>query len=881
MEDVSSSGGAAAIAQLSSRLSTDLAAPTRSRLIIDAALDVDGRPHPCALFDDAFVVVTAPSGLRKSGSILHSVPLCGSSVRDTRVAPSQPSSAADKTRSRSRSGSRATPRYSWELTTPTGARHVCAAASQADKREWMAHLTAALADAASPDQKLELGWMHALVSGTLFSAALAGDVDAIHTLAPPRGGGGAPTGIDDDDDADADTDGEPLSDLDAVDEAGYTALHYAVLRGHAGAVEALLEAGAQCNVVDADFNTPLHIAAAVAHDDIATILIANEASLDMRNLLEQTPLTAALTSDSADSEAIARIVEALLAYGADADEADIEGLRPLHHAALRRLSRLVAPIARHGGDVNALADLDPEHAASVSALHIAVGCPLPPALLARNHDAAAASDDDSGGHYENAEGVAMPREADLDTLVALCRAGAQPNGRAAPGGETPLHVVLRGMRALKSAHFTPPDGPAAAVARERYATALACCMRLAVYGARLDVKDGAGIPATDLAAELGLTPPLELGVAEFRGLQPPPDAATAASVLALRHAARARTSGSSSSSSVGPRSPPSPRPTSASKLSLGLLGKLQHMGRGVKAASWTPDGAAGGCTICGGLFSLASRRHHCRACGSLVCGACSGKVFPFADADGGADSDDDEAAAVVGGGTAAGRGKGSPASPFSSFTAVMRSALATPAATAAGGSMAGAGAAPASPPPTSSASTAASSSRVCDGCFNALCSRATEVRAERADVAAALAVAAGASAAATGGKKPISFDTFAGGKSTGGRSQPPPQPPQSQSSSQSAGAGSARAPLLGGRPGRGAPAGAAGAGGGGAGTGSAARSNEGVKAALADAKEKLGRRGEKISHLGERTKEMAETASEFAELSSKLKNAYTHGFFGF
>ncbi len=38
---------------------------------------------------------------------------------------------------------------------------------------------------------------------------------------------------------------------------------------------------------------------------------------------------------------------------------------------------------------------------------------------------------------------------------------------------------------------------------------------------------------------------------------------------------------------------------------------------------WTPDNARTTCQICNENFGLFNRKHHCRCCGSLVCGSCS------------------------------------------------------------------------------------------------------------------------------------------------------------------------------------------------------------------------------------------------------------------
>eukprot|EP01065_Artemidia_motanka_P045673 TRINITY_DN6758_c0_g1_i3.p1 TRINITY_DN6758_c0_g1~~TRINITY_DN6758_c0_g1_i3.p1 ORF type:complete len:368 (+),score=86.87 TRINITY_DN6758_c0_g1_i3:74-1105(+) len=47
-------------------------------------------------------------------------------------------------------------------------------------------------------------------------------------------------------------------------------------------------------------------------------------------------------------------------------------------------------------------------------------------------------------------------------------------------------------------------------------------------------------------------------------------------------------------------------------------------GRLTRKSQWVPDAEAPLCMICGSAFSFVRRRHHCRSCGRVVCGGCSG-----------------------------------------------------------------------------------------------------------------------------------------------------------------------------------------------------------------------------------------------------------------
>ncbi|CAI8054513.1 Pleckstrin homology domain-containing family F member 2, partial [Geodia barretti] len=59
-----------------------------------------------------------------------------------------------------------------------------------------------------------------------------------------------------------------------------------------------------------------------------------------------------------------------------------------------------------------------------------------------------------------------------------------------------------------------------------------------------------------------------------------------------------------------------------------LLAKTNKMPATEHAAVWVPDGDASTCMHClKTKFTPINRRHHCRKCGAVVCGACSNRKF--------------------------------------------------------------------------------------------------------------------------------------------------------------------------------------------------------------------------------------------------------------
>lgn len=143
-------------------------------------------------------------------------------------------------------------------------------------------------------------------------------------------------------------------DADCGDKLCPTALHAAAYGGHAETVEALLKAGAQPNVRNAEGSTPLYCAvlnvATTRHPDPRRQMRAMEQLLrlgadpELGTVDDFRPLhCAALIGETA-------MVELLLDHGADIDAADGDGNTALHHAMSRIQSDTVRALVERNAD---------------------------------------------------------------------------------------------------------------------------------------------------------------------------------------------------------------------------------------------------------------------------------------------------------------------------------------------------------------------------------------------------------------------------------------------------------------------------------------------------------------------------------------------------
>jgi len=116
------------------------------------------------------------------------------------------------------------------------------------------------------------------------------------------------------------------ADLNARGPMGYTALHWAGIRGHWEIFSELVEAGAPVNAVGRDGGTPLHWACHHDRPDMIALLLDAGAEINVQNRWGRTPLHVAARRGCASVAAV------LVENGAEIDAVTAEGWTPLHVA---------------------------------------------------------------------------------------------------------------------------------------------------------------------------------------------------------------------------------------------------------------------------------------------------------------------------------------------------------------------------------------------------------------------------------------------------------------------------------------------------------------------------------------------------------------------
>ena len=128
--------------------------------------------------------------------------------------------------------------------------------------------------------------------------------------------------------------------IDAVDESGMTALHWAVLRDHEICTRILLDRGADVDALQKGLNTPLLLAALAPtnSETLVRLLIDRGADITTRNLKDHDVVFMAVLYGHA-SKGLPWLLQLLNAKGLDLNAPDGAGATPLHLCAKKNLSR--------------------------------------------------------------------------------------------------------------------------------------------------------------------------------------------------------------------------------------------------------------------------------------------------------------------------------------------------------------------------------------------------------------------------------------------------------------------------------------------------------------------------------------------------------------
>lgn len=150
-------------------------------------------------------------------------------------------------------------------------------------------------------------------------------------------------------------------DINCLDDQGATPLMLGCLRGHARAVQVLLNGGANPDHVAAKTAKyrPLHVAARLGNEVLVRILLEAGASENARldKLVRYTPLHLAVSaSNSSETSHRVQVARTLLVFGAHVDATSGDGSTPLHMAV--RLSQpcedLIKVLIKFGADIDKL-----------------------------------------------------------------------------------------------------------------------------------------------------------------------------------------------------------------------------------------------------------------------------------------------------------------------------------------------------------------------------------------------------------------------------------------------------------------------------------------------------------------------------------------------
>ena len=209
-----------------------------------------------------------------------------------------------------------------------------------EKDSWVESIFVAICNCVEVDSSHVLGWRHQYMLGTMHSAVISRDEGKVKELISKCENGQLNQSV-----------------IDALDEDGYSPLHYASILRLPGIVRVLSASGANCGIEDSRGMTPLHWAALQLDEQALSILSEYAADIDEFDHLGRTPFYLACVEGRdvaglANSELLSQCIVTLLRHSPDTDFRDEEGYTILHYLAASWLHGPLKKIMDHTSKSN-------------------------------------------------------------------------------------------------------------------------------------------------------------------------------------------------------------------------------------------------------------------------------------------------------------------------------------------------------------------------------------------------------------------------------------------------------------------------------------------------------------------------------------------------
>lgn len=211
--------------------------------------------------------------------------------------------------------------------------------STESKEIWMLNIYLAICECVGPNER-SLGWRHQYMLGTMHSAVLNRDIGLIRELATQCVEGKLSFMV-----------------VDALDEDGYSPLHYACILRMQSIVAALHEATADVTVADRRGLTPLHWTAMQLDADSLSLMCTQIFNVDLVDSIGRTPLYVACVegrdvSGKTDAILLKRCIETLLKLNPEVNAVDAKGNTLLHYLSASWFHEAVEMLVHAGAEIH-------------------------------------------------------------------------------------------------------------------------------------------------------------------------------------------------------------------------------------------------------------------------------------------------------------------------------------------------------------------------------------------------------------------------------------------------------------------------------------------------------------------------------------------------